>query len=391
MSSKPVNKTIARLHWRRVYLKLYALIRKHLYADSAGTIGTIISVPLLLLGYTYFFCVGFRRMLYRSSMLKKKRVNSKVIGIGNITMGGSGKTTITMELAEYIHSKGRSVAILSRGYKGTENRRIPFAASRGNGPLREVHQIGDEPYMMADRLRDGVAVIVGKNRVKAARLAIREFGSHFLLLDDAFQFLPLHKDFEIVLINESDLLGNRRPLPAGPFREPLSSVIDADIVIIIKGLNSNRLTEFDGLNDFPAERIFEVRPNRILFKSIFYDSGEARPEMLVNRRILSFTSIARSDTFKEIISTLKPEWFELIEYPDHFYYGIDELLAIKELANEKQAIIITTEKDRVKVDWEFFEGIECFTVLVRYDIFKCETKVRNIIDAFIDGGHTGGV
>jgi tetraacyldisaccharide 4'-kinase len=370
----------------RIYLGLHGLVRRRLYASDEGPVASLLVLPLLLLGKIYFSCTRIRRSLYRSQLLRRHRVDAKVIGIGNLTVGGSGKTTITMELAEYLCREGCSVAVISRGYGGKCSRDEPTVVSRGRGPVISVDEAGDEPYMIAERLDCGVAVIIGKDRVKAARLAIREFGSKCLLLDDAFQFLLIHKDLEILLINESDLAGKRRPLPAGVFREPLASARDADVIVVMKGMNEGKRNSGVRALDLSIQSLLEAQPKRVRVMSVIPNRTEVPLEALRHRRMLAFASIARTESFERMLRDCDPEWFELREFPDHYRYANDELRVIREAAIEHEALIVTTEKDRVKVAWDLFQGVECFTISPRYDLFASETEFRRMIDAFIKGG-----
>jgi tetraacyldisaccharide 4'-kinase len=374
---------------RSLYLRIYGHARDYLYASDDGPVKFILSLPLLLIGQVYFLCTRLRRALYATRFLNINRVDSRVISVGNLTLGGSGKTTVTMELAEYLRDRGFSIAVLSRGYKGSRSSKYPVPVSVGNGPLLDVREAGDEPFMMAERLGKGTVVIIGKDRVRAAHMAVREFGCEFLILDDAYQFLSLYKDLEILLINENDLDCRIRPFPAGRFREPISSSRDADVVVIMRGLDSAGNLRGCEEVQLSVKTIVEAAPEVIDARAVWPEAGHARIERLKGMNVLAFTSIARTEMFRETLKRLEPKWFKIVEFPDHHYYCPGELCEIKDLALEHDAVIITTEKDSVKVDWSMFEDRRCFTLVPRYNLFDNESKLKNMVDGFIEERERG--
>jgi len=374
---------------RSLYLRMYGHARDYLYAPDDGPIKFILSLPLLLIGQAYFLCTRLRRALYNTRFLHRNRVDSRVISVGNLTLGGSGKTTVTMELAEYLRERGFSIAVLSRGYKGSRSSKVPVPVSVGNGPLLGVREAGDEPFMMAERLGKGTVVVIGKDRVRAALLAVREFGCDFLILDDAYQFLSLYKDFEILLINENDLDCRTRPFPAGRFREPLSSSRDADVVVIMRGLGSTGNGRGCKEGRLSGKTVVEAAPEVIDARAVWPEAGHTRIKRLKGMSVVAFTSIARTEMFLEVLERMEPKWLKMIEFPDHHYYSLDEMREIKDLALEHDAVVITTEKDRVKVDWSMFEDRRCFTLVLRYNLFEGESQLKKIVDGFIEEGDRG--
>ncbi len=371
---------------KKIYLVLYGRIRDYMYTPDGGVISNVVSLPLSLFGQIYFLYTRFRRSLYDRGIFKRQKVAAKVIGIGNLTMGGSGKTTVTMELAEYLRRRDLSIAVVSRGYGGESDATEPVVVSRGNGPLVDVGSAGDEASMMAERLSNGVIVIICRDRVKAALHAIKTFGCNYIVLDDAFQFLSLYKDLEILLINETDLAGRRKPIPAGHFREPLSSSRDADIIVVVRGLKEDgQAHRYRDILFRYGTRTAMARPEKVFFKSVSTNPRELSVEELRGKRIVAFTSIARTDTFRNILENLDPEWLEMREYPDHYRYRSDELEVIRNRAVDQRASILTTEKDRVKISWDLFQDIDCYTVSLSYELFTRETEVKKLIDSLVEG------
>jgi tetraacyldisaccharide 4'-kinase len=240
--------------------------------------------------------------------------------------------------------------------------------------------------MMADHLGDGVIVMSGKDRVKAARRAVDELGAGVLILDDSFQYLRLAKDLEFLLLHEDDLRGHIQPLPLGPFREPLTSARWADLIVLVRGLH----TDGRKIPEMPlpllGKKIVEARPKSVRYRSVWPEMRDVEPEELRGKRILAFASIARASSFREILRTLDPAEEELIDFPDHHNYARAELIEMSRRAREKAAIVLTTEKDRVKVDWKLFRDTQCFTALPRYGVFEEDSDLRRAVDSLLSCG-----
>ena len=185
----------------------------------------LLRIVLRGLSFLYLGIVSLRIHLYGSHMVRPHQLGCPVVSIGNLTVGGTGKTPVVEKLARELSLRGRKVAILSRGYKSTR-RRIPGndpspvrVVSEGGALLLDSKNAGDEPFMLAKNLR-GVAVVVDKDRVECGRHAISQLSSDLLILDDGLQYLRLHRRFDIVLIDREAPFGNEYILPRGTLREP---------------------------------------------------------------------------------------------------------------------------------------------------------------------------
>src|SRR5262249_39391360 len=193
-----------------------------------GEVGWLALMPLSL-GFSML--VRARNLLYDQGWLSTQRPALKVISVGNLTVGGTGKTPMVLWLAQALQSRGRRVGILTRGYGGS-NKDITVVGTDGRA-LVTAAEVGDEPVMLA-RAFAGV-VIAGRDRVAAAAIASRRFDLNVVILDDGFQHRRLDRDIDVLLINHRKKGGNGWLLPAGPFREPLAAARRADIVILTKG------------------------------------------------------------------------------------------------------------------------------------------------------------
>ncbi len=206
------------------------------------------SLGLLALSRVYAGAVQVRQFLWHHRIFRDQTLGCQVVSIGNLTVGGTGKTPVVEVFARALQQRGRRVAILSRGYKSTprplwqrilavltfqENAIPPKVVSDGKSLLLDSAQAGDEPYMLASNLKD-VVVLVDKNRVKSGRYAISKFGCDTLLLDDGFQYLALKSRLDICLIDRSAPFGNHYLLPRGTLREPIMNLTRADYIFITK-------------------------------------------------------------------------------------------------------------------------------------------------------------
>src|SRR5205085_912805 len=209
----------------------------------------ILRVLLLGLSKIFKLAVKGRRFLYNVRILRDSTLGVQVIAIGNLTVGGTGKTPVVEKFARELRDQGRNVAILSRGYRSRptpsherilnkvllrEDTTPPRVVSDGRSLLLDSETAGDEPYMLASNLKD-VVVLVDKDRVKAGRYAIEKFGCDTLLLDDGFQYWKLRgRRQDIVLVDCQQPFGNEHLLPRGSLREPPSHLGRASVIFITK-------------------------------------------------------------------------------------------------------------------------------------------------------------
>src|SRR6266545_5106039 len=217
--------------------------------ERRGKAAEVVRFLLLALSKVFLVAVKFRRFLYDVRLLRDSTLGVQVIAIGNLTVGGTGKTPVVEKFARELQNQGRTVAILSRGYRSKPpplSKRLldrllfrsdttpPRVVSDGKSLLLDSETAGDEPYMLASNLRD-VVVLVDKDRVKSGRYAIERFGCDTLLLDDGFQYWKLRgRRQDIVLVDRQQPFGNERLLPRGTLREPPSHLARASTIFITK-------------------------------------------------------------------------------------------------------------------------------------------------------------
>ncbi|MDI6606083.1 MAG: tetraacyldisaccharide 4'-kinase [Candidatus Omnitrophota bacterium] len=268
--------------------------------------------------------------------LRRRRLSCKVISIGNITLGGTGKTSLVEYLARYLKEQGRQVAILSRGYKREKISR---------------QSMGDEPFMLQQKLKN-IPVIIDADRIKGAKSALKDYGADTVILDDGFQQWRLVKDLEIVTIDALNPFGNRHLLPRGTLREPLSSLKRADIFILTK---TNLSRGGDGLKSF----LNRLNPRALICESLhrpagFYDFNNPAELLEIDRlkgeSVTLFCGIGDPDSFERLIKNLGIKAVLSFKFPDHHNYSEEDFKKITEESRRRNInILVTTEKDAARL------------------------------------------
>ncbi|MCD6570788.1 MAG: tetraacyldisaccharide 4'-kinase [Deltaproteobacteria bacterium] len=273
------------------------------------------------LSVLYALVVSIRNYLYSTGILKAYMVVPVVISIGNIEVGGTGKTPFVISLAEELHKRGYNVAIVTRGYKGRMRHTIRV---QGDDSPKDV---GDEALLMAKTTN--VPVIKACDRIDGATYAKRTLGSDIVILDDGFQHRRIYRDMDIVLVSRS--LDKEDILPLGHLREPISSLGRADIVIYTKSESSQETNA-----SFVPEALIGT------------DGARLTPFYLRGKDVLAFCGIARPDFFFEMVEAFGAK-VKPLRFKDHHWYTPKDIRRIKDAASHRD-LIVTTEKDMVRLD-----------------------------------------
>jgi tetraacyldisaccharide 4'-kinase len=316
---------------------------------------------LYALSFVYERFVQLRLYLYRKRVFRERALGCLVISIGNLTVGGTGKTPIVEKFARALQSGGRRVAILSRGYKSVPRKRSwldrikktdvdpPRIVSDGKSLLLDSLTAGDEPYMLAHNLRD-VIVLVDKDRVKSGRFAIDKWNIDTLLLDDGLQYLHLKHRLDMVLVDRQAPFGNEFLLPRGTLRESPRNLRRASYIFITKntGEPNNALIQRVRRYNRTAE-IIECAHKPLYLQNVY--TGERLPlECLRDAFIGSLCGIAVPDSFEGGLKALGAHVDLAKQYIDHHYYTEAELRSfIGRCIRRDLAMIVTTEKDAVRM------------------------------------------
>lgn len=331
--------------------------------ERRGKAADLVRAILFVLSKVFLLVVKLRRFLYNVRLLRDSTLGVQVIAIGNITVGGTGKTPVVEKFARELQNQGRTVAILSRGYRSKPpplTKRLidrlllrsdttpPRVVSDGKSLLLDSETAGDEPYMLASNLKD-VIVLVDKDRVKAGRYAIEKFGCDTLLLDDGFQYWKLAgRRRDIVLIDCQAPFGNEYLLPRGTLREPGSHLARASTIFITKSDgNTARLRARIARHNSTAG-IIECIHQPLYFEDVF--TGERHDlDLLKGKKVAALSGIAQPESFENSLAKLGAELVYSKRFADHHRFTQQEILNAVNRGKKRQAqIIITTQKDAVR-------------------------------------------
>jgi len=269
----------------------------------------------------------------------------KVISVGNITVGGTGKTPTVIMLAHMLKKHGYRPAILSRGYGGKGEGR-PGLVSDGHDLLMGPDESGDEPLLIAESVPD-VPVIIGKERALSGKLAVERFDVDVLILDDGFQHRRLFRDVDIVLLDSEKPFGNGFMLPRGRLREPRNALKRAHIAVLTS-TEGDVIVTGSGIQ-IPHIPVFRGR--RIPGNLVRGREKDLFPlEYLRGKKVCAFSGIAEPDSFRKILEPLCGDVARFVPFPDHHAYDEGEVAYIKKICDDCHAqVILTTEKDGMKL------------------------------------------
>lgn len=307
-------------------------------------IGAVLSALSLLYGAL----IRFRSVLFRLHLLASNKLPCPVVSIGNITLGGTGKTPAVIAVAGFLARSQKHPVVVSRGYGRKDESKV-LIVSDGRSILVNARIGGDEPLLIASKLPD-VPLVVGSNRYQAAQHALQQFHADVVILDDGFQHRRLRRTLDIVLVDATDPFGNGKLFPAGILREPVSALRRAQAVIVTRVDKKESMT---GLMD-------EIRRNTQaqIFTSVHQpidlvdcSAGDMKPlSALRGAKAFVFSGIARPLSFTSLLTSLGVNIAAESVYPDHHQYMKSDLAHIfRKAADARVNMIITTEKDMVRL------------------------------------------
>ncbi|MDD2708818.1 MAG: tetraacyldisaccharide 4'-kinase [Verrucomicrobiae bacterium] len=335
-----------------------------IYEKRRGKRAALLRSVLFALSKVFELIVQARLALYEKRIFRDYTLGCMVISVGNLTVGGTGKTPVVEKIARALQERGRRVAILSRGYKSQPKPFLdrlwqsitfqkeasqPRVVSDGSELLLDSASAGDEPFMLASNLKN-VVVLVDKDRVKSGRYAINELGIDTLLLDDGFQYLSLKSKLKLVLVDRTNPFGNNHLLPRGSLREPRRNLKRANYIFITK---SNGKPDEDLIREIrrynSAADIIECAHKPLYFQNA-YDPADRQPlGFLKGKKTASICGIAMPDSFEQGIVRLGGDLVYAKQYADHHRYSQQELLNMINRSHRRYAeLIVTTEKDAVR-------------------------------------------
>jgi tetraacyldisaccharide 4'-kinase len=328
--------------------------------------------------------IQFRFWLYRQRILHDQPLGCLVVVVGNLTVGGTGKTPVVEKFARALAERGRKVAILSRGYK---SKRPPFwrrawnglthaeeppprVVSDGSRVLLDSEEAGDEPFMLARNL-PGVVVLVDKNRVKSGTYAIRRFGCDTLVLDDGFQYLHLKGRLNLLLVDTTNPFGNGHLLPRGILREPIKHLRRASYVFLTKS-SGRRDPELEELihKHNPSVDIIECAHRPQHLQRVGRAERQAL-DYLKGRRIGAFSGIATPESFEHFLRELGANLIYTKRFLDHYRFTNEDLkMVFDEARGAGLEFIVTTEKDSVRLSADMDFPLPLYYLRLEIDIIR---------------------
>ena len=318
---------------------------------------TSLLTVLLFVFPIHLFFIKIKNLLYDFKLIKPVKISSTVISVGNVSLGGTGKTPITISIANFLQKKGFKVGIVSRGY-GRKKSSNSFLINN-----QHWTECGDEVVLLKNNLHSEIPIFVSSNKVFAAK-KLSKMGCNVILLDDGFQHRKIHRDIDIVLIGPQNQLKNRQLIyPYGSLREPLKNVKRADITIMTKKniVKNKSILNFDYALDLVIkDEILSTSKNKLI------------KDLLKSSDNLSVCSIGDPISFSKTLESLNINIKKRLIFPDHWSFSLQDVNKINKLASKYDLHnIICTEKDYIKlIDFKKSLNISLNSIVVKHNLSK---------------------
>lgn len=339
----------------------------------------------------YGGAMAMRAECYRRGIFASCRLSCPVVSVGNLTVGGTGKTPMVVYLARRLLVAGKKPAVVSRGYRG--------ASEKTGGIVSDTRRIllpaalaGDEPWLIASLLK-GVPVVVGKDRCRAARIAQHAFSPDVILMDDGFQHLRLRRSLDLLLLDAADPFGNGRIFPRGVLREPIGAAARAHAIVLTRSSGpeepfSPELGKIRALDRKPIFRaVHEARLRGIAAPGADFSDARKPPSAapLTAMRVFAFSGIARNESFQESIRTLGGRLAGVKGFSDHHRYPAHERAALERAARRAGSdLIATTEKDFARLGGKNPFGMALAVVGVDLFLVSGQERLDCLVNACAD-------
>ena len=301
------------------------------------------------LSWPYEVVVRARAWAYRRGYLQSKRLPCRVIAVGNLTVGGTGKTPTVIWIVQHLLAQGRRVAVLSRGYR-RRSRARHVLVSDGHTMLASPADAGDEPFLIARRCPRAV-VAVGTDRYSVGQWVLERHPVDDIVLDDAFQHMQLERDVNLLLIDASDRTGFSALLPFGRLREPLSAAGRASALVLTRAGADTATTALESMMETALGRPIETICVEFVPKALVHImKGQAlAATSLQGRRVVAVSAIGNPRSFVETLTRMGLQVLDHVVFRDHHAYSAIDVSAVQRRAHACRAeLIVTTEKDACK-------------------------------------------
>ena len=328
--------------------------------------------------------MALRARLYEKGVLFSKTLPCRVISIGNLVAGGTGKTPMTIHVAQILRDLGYRVVVVSRGYGG-QLEKTGGIVSDGETILKGPEKVGDEPCLMAGRLK-GIPVVVGSRRYEAGMVAVKSFNPDVIVLDDAFQHLRLNRDLNLVLMDHRSPFGNGHILPRGILREPVTALKRAHAILFTRSQEGEIPSRFDQVSG--SLPIFHTRHIPVIRKygkerDPFINERE-NISFLKGKKVVAFAGLANNDQFYNSLRAAGCDLLYTLSFSDHHRYDFTDLDQIVESTKSYNAeVLVTTLKDFVKLQTEFPWPVKLIVVDVQIEFFGDTLAFQTFITGFL--------
>jgi tetraacyldisaccharide 4'-kinase len=371
-----------------------------IFGRAKGFRATMMRFLMKALSVVFRAIVQNRLRLFRSGWKRQYFLGTMVVSIGNITVGGTGKTPVVELLARSLRDRGRNVAILSRGYKSkklekpqkwrgkngkrVDGEKMPKVVSTGKALLLDSKFAGDEPFMLARNL-DGVSVVVDKDRVKGGRFAISQLDADTLLLDDGMQYLTLAHSIDIVLVDAGSPFGTESLLPRGTLREPPKNLRRASYIFLTKCDGSSNEALIARIRRFNrTAEIMECTHGPIYLENVF--TRERKPlDFLKDKWVASISAIAVPEAFERSLEKLGARVEVRRHFPDHYRFSRKDIDQFMQRCVERDMeLIVTTEKDAVRFPRPAELNVPVYFLRIEVEILKGQEVWDRLIARLCD-------
>jgi tetraacyldisaccharide 4'-kinase len=358
-----------------------ALLERLWWSGRPGVAGAALAGPLAIGEALFCAAAALRGGLYDAGLLRAVRAGAPVVSIGNLAVGGAGKTPTAIAVARRLAARGRTVAVLSRGYGAA--RADARVVADGVRILLDAAAAGDEPVLVARRL-PAARVLCGPRRADLALMAVRDLGADALLLDDGFQHRGLARDLDVVVLDAVNPFGNGRLLPAGPNREPRTALRRAGLVWLSRvdqadpgALPALRALARAASGRDPVES--RHAPVDVLDGALARGFG---PDALHGRRVLLLAGIARPEGYRRTLAAMGAAVAVERLFPDHHRFRAAELAeALRAAEASRCELVVTTEKDAVRLPAEVAADPRVRAVRIEAQIVRGEESLEAALDA----------
>lgn len=367
-----------------------------IFGRAKGFRATMMRFLMRALSGGFRCVVQLRLWRYRSGWRPQHHLCTRVVAIGNITVGGTGKTPVVELLAKSLRDRGRKVSILSRGYKSArlerpqrwkdvsggevDEERMPKVVSTGSELLLGSKYAGDEPFMLAKNL-DGVSVVVDKNRVKGGRFAISQLGADILLLDDGMQYLDLAHGIDVVLVDSGAPFGTEALLPRGTLREPPKNLRRASYILLTKCNGKSNAELIKRIRKYnQTADIVECTHGPIHLENVF--TGERLPlEELKGKWVGAISAIAVPEAFEGSLKKLGARVEIRRRFADHHRFDRKDVEKFMQRCVERDMEwIVTTEKDAVRFPRPRSIDVPVFFLRIEVEILQGQEIWDDLVD-----------